>query len=153
MILSGMTIFEEVLIDPFRRRTVHAETGMSYGLSIAGYDVRIREPVNLPTGGFILGSILEHITMPNDVIGIVHDKSTLARLGLALQNTVLECGWRGYLTVEISNHGNDLVSLPAGSPIAQIIFHRVDRPCEPYTGKYNDQPARPVGALREEAAE
>lgn len=150
MILSAQTIRDRVGIEPFSERCVHPDTGMSYGLSIAGYDVRVREGVMLPPGKFCLASILEHITMPEDALGIVHDKSTLARLGVALQNTVVEPGWRGYLTVEISNHGRRGLILPAGSPIAQIIFHRVDRPCVPYSGKYQDQPPHPVGAIREE---
>lgn len=150
MILSAQTIGDQVGIEPFFERRVHPETGMSYGLSIAGYDVRVREGVMLPPGKFCLASILEHIMMPNDVLGVVHDKSTLARRGIALQNTVIEPGWRGYLTVEISNHGRGGLILPPGAPIAQIIFHRVDGPCVPYSGKYQDQPPHPVGALREE---
>lgn len=144
MILSGHTINQLIKIDPFVERTkLH---GMTYGLGPAGYDVRLRQEVDLGPGQFMLGSIIEHIEMPNDVIGFVHDKSTLARLGLALQNTVIEPGWRGHLTVEISNHGTQRVRLPAGSPIAQIIFHRTDTPCVPYDGRYQDQGVAPVPA-------
>jgi dCTP deaminase len=144
MILSGSTIRELVGIEPFSERAqLH---GMSYGLGPAGYDVRLRQALDLEPGGFFLGSIIEHLTMPRDVIAFVHDKSTLARLGLALQNTVIEPGWRGYLTVEISNHGKERVRLCAGSPIAQLIFHRTDVPCVGYSGKYQDQGVMPVGA-------
>lgn len=144
MILSGHSIRELVGIEPFMERTrLH---GMTFGIGPAGYDVRLRQALDLEPGAFMLGSIIEHISMPNDVLGIVHDKSTLARLGLALQNTVIEPGWRGYLTVEISNHSYERVRLNAGSPIAQIIFHRTDVLCEPYRGKYQDQGAMPVEA-------
>ena len=34
-------------------------------------------------------------------MGIVHDKSTWARRGLVVQNTVIEPGWHGYLTIEV----------------------------------------------------
>lgn len=150
MILSAETIRDRVGIEPFSERCVHLGTGMSYGLSVAGYDVRVREGVMLYPGKFCLASILEHITMPEDVMGFILDKSTLARLGTALFNTVVEPGWRGYLTVEIKNNGEERLILPPGAPIAQIIFFRVDGPCVPYRGKYQDQPPHPVGARREE---
>ncbi|MGE3279701.1 MAG: dCTP deaminase [Alphaproteobacteria bacterium] len=152
MILSAKTIKREVEIAPFVERTVHPETGMSYGLSIAGYDVRVREEVNLEPGRFMLASIIERIVMPRDVLANVADKSTLRRMGITLGNTIIEPGWHGYLTVEINNHGPGLVRLPAGSPIGQIIFYRVDKPCRPYTGKYQGQGPAPVEATREEIA-
>ena len=148
MILSGNTIRKLVGIEPFNERT--KLLGMSFGLGPAGYDVRLQQALDLRPGEFMLGSIIEHITMPANVIGIVHDKSTLARLGLALQNTVIEPGWRGYLTVEISNHGAERVRLQAGSPIAQILFHFTDQPCVAYDGKYQDQGDAPVAAIFEE---
>lgn len=85
--------------------------------------------------------------MPDDVVGIVHDKSTLARRGLALQNTVIEPGWRGFLTLEISNHGTEPVTLTAGTPIAQVLFHRLDHlAANPYNGKYQDPERGPQKA-------
>lgn len=144
MILSGHTVRKLIGIEPFMERTqLH---GMTYGLGPAGYDVRLRQALDLEPGGFFLGSIIEHLTMPRDVIGFVHDKSTLARIGLATQNTIIEPGWRGYLTVEISNHSRERVRLPAGSPIAQIVFHWTDMRCEAYQGRYQDQGVMPVEA-------
>jgi dCTP deaminase len=155
MILSAKTIREELRrvplrIEPFHERTVHPETGTSYGITLSGYDVRVREEVELMPGHFMIASILEYIQMPLDLVGFVKDKSSLARLGLAVQNTVIEAGWRGYLTLELSHHGRDRLRLPAGSPVAQIMFLRIDQPTEGYQGKYNDQPPVPVAAIREE---
>ena len=45
--------------------------------------------------------------MPSDVLGQVCDKSTWARRGVAVQNTIIEPGWRGYLTVELTNHSGE----------------------------------------------
>ncbi|CAA2141505.1 dCTP deaminase [Hyphomicrobium sp. ghe19] len=137
-ILSGPSIRERNIFKPFSERQKF--NGMSYGLSYAGYDIRLDQEVNIQPGGFCLASTYEHFTMPNDVLGIVHDKSTLARLGIALQNTVIEPGWKGYLTVEITNHSDKPIWLPPLSPIAQIIFHLLDKPIEQaYNGKYQDQ--------------
>lgn len=120
---------------------------LSYGLSYCGYDIRLRDAGRVTHDNFFLGSSLEYFNMPNDVVGVVHDKSTLARLGLAVQNTVIEPGWRGWLTLEISYHGHshDYLLL-AGQPIAQVIFHQIDQITNGYEGKYQDQSNEPVAA-------
>jgi deoxycytidine triphosphate deaminase len=96
---------------------------------------------------FMLAHTLEQFDMPKDVMGVVHDKSTLARLGVAVQNTIIEPGWRGFLTLEITTHDDCGVDLLPGMPIAQVIFHRMDREVEGYAGKYQDQPNEPVEAM------
>jgi dCTP deaminase len=136
-------------------KTIHEGSGMSFGLSYAGYDIRIKQDVSISKGGFALASTVEKFTMPNDVVGIVHDKSSLARKGLSVFNTVIEPGWEGYLTLELVNHGYEMVGkrfelqLFAGQPIAQIIFHRLDHPADGYKGKYQNQPDKPVEAIFE----
>ena len=151
-VLSGQSIAaRNGMIEPFINQTKH--NGLTFGIGPAGYDVRIAEAVSLPPGGFSLASTVERFDMPHDVLGIVHDKSTWARRGLALQNTVIEPGWNGYLTIELSNHGDDCLSIEAGVPIAQIIFHLLDAPTvDPYSGKYQNQEAGPQPARFEERA-
>lgn len=140
------------MITPFVERGVIG--GLSYGLSSAGYDVRIDGGLVLQPGQFALGSTIELFDIPTDVLGHVADKSTWARRGLALQNTIIEPGWRGFLTVELTNHGPDVLVIDPGMPIAQIIFHQLLAPTEqPYgNGKYQNQPRRPVEALSEDDA-
>ena len=151
--LSGL-----VMITPFDERTQHEPSGCSYGLSACGYDVRLDQDVYLGHEGiytnmarvqFALASTMERFHMPDDVVGIVHDKSTWARRGLAVQNTVIEPGWRGFLTLELTLHGTESLRLSRGTPIAQIVFHRLDTPTEqPYPdgAKYQDQERGPVPA-------
>lgn len=149
MKLSGQTIRiyarNNNIIAPFSERTRFM--GMTYGLSPAGYDVRIAESVMLPPVGFSLASTMEQFNMPKNIIAEVKDKSTWARQGLAVQNTVIEPGWRGYLTLELTNHGPLPISISAGMPIAQILFEFTDMPVDhPYEGKYQDQEVGPQGA-------
>jgi len=151
MILSAQSIRRYGIISPFNERTV--TRGLSYGLSSCGYDVRIKEPVIFRNAyQFCLSSTIEHFDMPKNVVGRVHDKSTWARRGLAIQNTIIEPGWRGYLTLELSNNNhNNILRIEAGDPIAQIIFEFLDEETEaPYSGKYQDQPGMPVGPKLEE---
>ena len=146
-VASAQTLQRVRPVDPFVARTVQQTGygGLTYGLSPAGYDVRTAEEVSILPGQFVLVSTLERFDMPLDMLGVVHDKSTWARMGLAVQNTVIEPGWRGYLTLELTLHQPaDRMGLviEAGSPIAQIVFHLLDEPTDqpyPSDGKYQDQ--------------
>lgn len=169
MILPSQMIRGAGLVAPFSERRVVA--GMSFGLSPAGYDVRIAETSTIPPGGFILASTVEKFDMSPDVLAYVKDKSTWVRRGLCVQNTVIEPGWRGYLTLELTNHlprapwwrrlaawiarkpEPGTVTVLGGSPIAQIVFHRLVAPTEQvYAGKYQDQAAGPQPAREERAS-
>lgn len=150
MILSGTEILRRKLLQPCLPRTVHEETGLTFGAGPAGYDVRIKQEVLLYPGDFALASTIEHFTIPADMLVTVHDKSTWARRGLSLFTTVAESGWHGWLTLELVNHSNDTLRILAGSPIAQVLFHQVYGEVEPYKGRYQDQPDEPVKAKYKE---
>ena len=136
--------------------------GVSHGLSEAGYDITIKQTVKFVAansanpggvwvdgvyepGQFTLASAVEEFDMPTDLIGIVHDKSTWARQGLSVFNTVIESGWRGFLTLELVYHGHGSLIIPAGAGIAQVIFHQTVWHAS-YDGKYQNQEDKPVEA-------
>lgn len=158
-VLAGYDIkqrcLEEDMISPFVERTVFG--GMSYGLSHAGYDIRVKLPQNemcdrkvtMKPGRFLLASSVERIKMPKDLICVVHDKSTWARNGLAVQNTVLEPGWEGWITLELTNHKWESFGIEDGMPIAQLLFYELSRPVQGYDGKYQNQPDEAVPAIME----
>lgn len=163
MICNGQYLLQAAPILNMETTKV-SEHGVSYGLGEAGYDIRIKQDIKFQPdnrhpkgcvvyvdawgeeGRFALASTIEQFQMPNYLTGIVHDKSTWARRGLSVFNTVIEPGWFGYLTLELVYHGNDELIIPAGSGIAQVMFHEVQAPAA-YTGKYANQPDRPVGPL------
>ena len=146
-VLSHQSIKRNYILRPFCGRTIHEPTNLSYGCGAASYDVRLAEDTHLYKDLVTLASTIEHFTMPTDVCGIVHDKSSLARAGILVQNTFIDPGWRGYLTLEISYHQLFLspritkdLELTAGTPIAQIVFHYLDEHTQqPYSGQYQDQ--------------
>lgn len=138
--------------------------GTSYGLGEAGYDIRIKQDIrfygrgiiryadvdaSVGIGRFALASAVEAFTMPPDLMGIVHDKSTWARRGLSVFNTVIEPGWNGFLTLELVFHGEGELIIPAGAGIAQVIFHEVEEKAW-YRGKYKNQGDEPVAAIDSE---
>lgn len=141
------------LISPFCERTVHP-CGLSFGLSSAGYDVRLGTTVQVAPRSYCLGATLERFIIPNNLLMRVHDKSTWARKGLFVQNTVAEPGWCGYLTLELSNETKDYIFMDEGTPIAQVIFELLDESTEQtYGGKYQDQAAGPQPARLERVEE
>jgi dCTP deaminase len=137
--------------------------GVSHGLAEAGYDIRVKQDIDFrlnddprvryrakvddkeQAGNFVLASTIEEFDMPVDLVGIVHDKSTWARRGLSVFNTVIEPGWKGFLTLELVYHGQSPLFIPAGTGIAQVIFHQTALRAS-YDGKYQNQEDRPVGA-------
>lgn len=146
MIVNGIDLINEWPIDPMLRTKEKAH-GVSYGLSEAGYDVRIAQDVTLTSRNrFIIASTVERFDMPDNLVGVVHDKSTWARHGLSVFNTVIEPGWNGWLTIELVYHGKGTLDIPEGSGIAQVIFHQTTRKAE-YTGKYQGQSNEPVGPI------
>lgn len=124
--------------------------GVSFGLSVAGYDLRIRQSIVLsPVNRFALASTIEAFHMPDNLVGYVKDKSTWARQALSVFNTVVEPGWKGdALTLELVYHGRGELHIPAGAGIAQILFHRIEEPAS-YSGKYQGQSAAPTPAILE----
>lgn len=140
MILPAQEIRRRGIFSPFNERTVIR--GRSFGLSSAGYDVRIAESFTLCPGDFVLASTIEHFDIPVDAVAYVKDKSTWIREGLHVHNTVAEPGWRGHLTLELKNQGKQMIRIESGDPIAQIVLHLLMAPTEqPYVGKYQDQAA------------
>lgn len=169
MIINGQRLLE---LEPIKNMckekfTIH---GTSFGLSEAGYDIRIKQNVHfrphtkmsigmqvfvadkepfkvqfMSTGRFCLASAIEEFQMPNNLLGVVHDKSTWARKGLSVFNTVIEPGWKGFLTLELVYNGEKALYIPAGSGIAQVLFHEVAEPAQ-YVGKYQNQEDMPVPA-------
>jgi dCTP deaminase len=174
VILPGQEIQRRKLIDPcvekykFTIPTFPLNSlKTSGGLSNASYDVALDQEIILGPAGwrgllgkigswfrlceyhssFSLASTVEKFTMPLDVAGIVCDKSTFARLGVAVQNTFIDPGWKGWLTLEISNNGEQTIVIPKGCPIAQIVFHLLFKPAlVAYEGKYQNQERGPQEA-------
>jgi len=90
------------------------------------------EPFILHPGEFVLGSTLERVTLPNDLVARLEGKSSLGRLGLLIHSTAgyVDPGWEGNLTLELSNVANLPITLYYGMKIGQISFQRLTSPVE-----------------------
>jgi len=95
-------------------------------------EIRDDEPFILHPGEFVLGSTLERVELPNDLVARLEGKSSLGRLGLLIHSTAgyVDPGWEGNLTLELSNVANLPITLYDGMKIGQISFQRLSSPVE-----------------------
>jgi dCTP deaminase len=90
------------------------------------------EPFVLHPGEFVLGSTLERVALPDDLVARLEGKSSLGRLGLLIHSTAgyVDPGWDGNLTLELSNVANLPIALYQGMKIGQISFQKLSSPVE-----------------------
>jgi dCTP deaminase len=90
------------------------------------------QPFLLEAGGFVLVSTLELIGLPDDIVARLESKSSLARIGLLVHSTAgyVDPGWRGHLTLHISNLAKFPITLYYGMKIGQISFLRLTTPAK-----------------------
>jgi dCTP deaminase len=93
----------------------------------------------LHPGEFALGMTQERITLPNDIVGWLDGRSSLARLGLMVHITAhaIDPGWDGHLTFEFFNAGRLPLALTPGLRIGAISFEPLSTPTSrPYGQKH-----------------
>ena len=86
-------------------------------------------------GEFVLGRTEEHVELPDDLVARIEGKSSLGRLGLIVHATAgfVDPGFKGTLTLEITNLTRVPIKLYPGLLIAQLSFMALDAPAErPY---------------------
>ena len=157
MILSDRSILEaleegRIEIDPFHRDCLQpASVDLHLGPTFRVFhnarkpyiDVRqpqddLTEIVEVPEGGclilhpheFVLGSTIERIRLPADIVARLEGKSSLGRLGLLIHSTAgfVDPGWDGRLTLELSNVANLPITLYPGMKIGQVSFYQLTTP-------------------------
>lgn len=101
-------------------------------------EVEWDEPFILHPGEFVLGATLERIWLPDDTVARLEGKSSLGRLGLLIHSTAgfVDCGFNGYVTLELSNVATLPIAIYPGMKVGQFAFFRLDQPAEnPYGSK------------------
>lgn len=85
----------------------------------------------------VIGSTLEYIQLPPELMCYVIGKSTWGRMGLIIATaTKVDPGFRGCITLEIINEGEIPLVLYPGIPIAQLVLHQTSGSSS-YQGGYN----------------
>ena len=90
------------------------------------------DPFMLHPGEFVLGSTLEHVEVPADLVARLEGKSSLGRIGLLIHSTAgyVDPGWQGHLTLELSNVSSLPITLYHRMKIGQISFLRLTTPAD-----------------------
>src|SRR5260221_6973167 len=89
-------------------------------------------PFILHPGEFVLGSTLERVTLPDDLVARLERKSSLGRLGLLIHSTAgfIDPGWDGHVTLELSNVANLPITIYPGMEIRQLSFVQMSEAAE-----------------------
>ena len=103
-------------------------------VEVAGDEAFILHP-----GEFVLGSTLERVTLPDDLVARLEGKSSLGRLGLLIHSTAgfIDPGWDGHVTLELSNVANLPITIYVGMKIGQLSFVQLTEPAETPYGSRN----------------
>lgn len=93
----------------------------------------------LQPGEFILGSTIEYVTIPHDIVARVEGRSSVGRLGVMVHVTAgyIDPGFKGNITLELFNCSDKPFQLCFGDCLCQIVFETLSSPClNGYDGKY-----------------
>jgi dCTP deaminase len=100
----------------------------------------------LHPGDFVLGTTKERVEIPSDLLATVEGRSSLGRLAVVIHATagIVDPGYKGQITLELSNLGTAPVALTPGMRVSQLIFTEMRSAAErPYGAergsKYQDQ--------------
>jgi dCTP deaminase len=91
----------------------------------------------LHPGEFVLGSTLERIAVPDDLVSRIEGKSSLGRLGLIIHSTAgfIDAGFDGHVTLELTNIATLPITLYPGMKIGQVSFMQMTTPADNPYGK------------------
>lgn len=137
MILSGEEIVRRLrTLEPGERLTIRPFAKES--LQVASYDLRVGEETVIPRGECRLVPSTEWVEIPVGLAATLRSRSSLARQGVLLGGGFVDPGFRGNLTLALSNMGPEEVRLQAGDRCVQIIFSEVMANHQQYRGQYQE---------------
>lgn len=131
---SHFALYRQPLV-PF----LDARDAASIEQHVEHIEIPEREGFVLQPGAFALGTTLERVRVPADLVARVEGRSSIGRLAVVVHATAgfIDPGFEGQITLELSNLGRCAVKLYPGMRISQIVFHEMKSPAE-----------RPYGAAR-----
>lgn len=152
MILSDRTIYDVIvnqrtyLVNPFNEEQLQPN---SYDCMLGGELKKLngvsvdltQDSYKLKPNEFLLGSTMEKIHIPRDLVGHVDGKSSIGRLGVFVHvsSGFIDSGFTGNVTLEIYNCSDKQFELYHGMPICQIVFETLTTPvAKAYDGHYQN---------------
>jgi dCTP deaminase len=114
---------------------IHPESEAETDEYVRAVEVEEGDEYVLHPGDFVLGTTVERVEIPPDLIAHVEGRSSLGRLAVVVHATAGLCdpGYQGQITLELSNLGTAPVALSPGMRISQLTFTELSSPAErPY---------------------
>ena len=104
----------------------------------ASYDLRALDDTLLPKGMCVLVPSLEWVELPLDLAGTLICRSSFGRRGVLLGAGFIDPGFRGKLTLCMTNMGKEDILLKKNDRIVQMVLHEVLNGNKSYSGRYQD---------------
>lgn len=103
------------------------------------------QPFILTDDQFVIATTAERLTLPDDIVGHLHGKSSLARIGVVVHSTAarFDPGWDGCPVLEFGTflRGKKII-IYEGSPICAFSFEKLQ---EPVSRSYDNNPNNRYG--------
>jgi dCTP deaminase len=104
----------------------------------ASYDLRAADDILLIRGTCTLVPSMEWVELPTDVAGTIRCRSSFGRRGVLMGAGFIDPGFRGQLTLCLTNMGPNDIKIHRSERIVQMILHEVRNGSERYAGRYQD---------------
>lgn len=92
--------------------------------------------VTIKPGEYYLVQTYEEVNTPEDLMPILHPRTSLFRSGILLLNSKTDPGYKGSLTMGLTNLSPFPVKLQLGARICNIIFHKISGKTVKYRGQH-----------------
>jgi len=168
---KGRLSIDPLLDAPLQIQPSTVDLRLAYSAKKYKDDVEILDPVNddqselmeesknvseiiVGPDEFVLGSTIECITLPDDIQGQVTGRSSYGRFGLTVHSTagLIDPGWHGDITLEISNDTSKPIRIEPGRRICQLDLLWLDESAEePYNARNDSKYQGQTGPTTSEA--
>ena len=134
----------DLRLHPVLRRLVSGSYDLNYesrtnkSVFTEQLDMTVGGGYVMQPGDFLLASTIETVRLSADLRGVLHNKSTPARMGLSVCNdsAFVDPGFRGQITLELVNNGPLPIVLRPGAMICQLELSYLVNPSRaPYGSK------------------
>ncbi|HEY3291177.1 MAG TPA: dUTP diphosphatase [Anaerolineae bacterium] len=87
----------------------------------AGYDIRSNQNLEIHPGEQALVSTGLHVQIPDNTVGILKDRSSMASQGLRVSGGVIDASYRGEILVLLENRGHVPCTIKVNDRIVQMV--------------------------------
>jgi dCTP deaminase len=137
MILSAPEIMRRLDIESMQKKLVIRPYSDACQQP-ASYDLRVAHDTTLPKGTCTLVPTLEWVELPMDLAGTLRCRSSFGRRGILLGSGFIDPGFRGQLTLCLTNMGYEDIIVHENDRVVQMILHEVRKATRGYSGRYQD---------------